>query len=72
MALGASPNAIEHGGISSLHLAARRGDEAIIDMLLIRGADATRKSEDGKTPADTAQEGGHSALARLLRTSSAR
>ncbi len=72
LALGASPNAIEHGGLTALHLAARYGDEAIVDMLLLRGADATRKSDDGKTAVEVAQDAGHSALARLLRTSSRR
>jgi ankyrin repeat protein len=69
LALGASPNAIQHGGVTALHLAAHNGDEAIVDMLLLRGADATRKADDGKTPVEVAQEAGHSALARLLRTS---
>lgn len=72
LALGASPNAIEHGGVTALHLAAHYGDETIVDMLLLRGADATRKADDGKTAVDAAQEAGHSALARLLRTSSRR
>lgn len=72
LALGASPNAIEQGGLTALHLAARYGDEAIVDMLLLRGADATRKSDDGKTAVEVAQDAGHSALARLLKTSSRR
>lgn len=72
LALGASPNAIQHGGVGALHLAARRGDETIVDMLLIRGADATRKADDGKTPIDVASEMGYSALARLMKTGSKR
>jgi ankyrin repeat protein len=47
--------------------AARNGDEAIVDMLLLRGADPTRKSDDGKTAIDLAEENGHAALAGLLR-----
>jgi ankyrin repeat protein len=66
LALGALPNSIERGGVTALHLAARRGDETIVDMLLLRGADATRRSDDGDTPVDLAREGGHAALARLL------
>jgi uncharacterized protein len=67
LALGASPNAVQRGGFTALHMAARDGDEAIVDMLLLRGADATRKSDDGKTPIDLATENGHGALAGLLR-----
>lgn len=67
LALGSSPNAIQRGGVSALHLAARRGDEAIVNMLLLRGADATRKTDAGKTAADLADEIGHAALARILR-----
>jgi ankyrin repeat protein len=72
LALGASPNSIERGGVTALHLAAGRGDETIVDMLLLRGADATRRSDDGNTPVDLAREGGHAALARLLETASRR
>jgi uncharacterized protein len=72
LALGASPNSVQRGGWTSLHAAARNGDEAIVDMLLLRGADTTRKSDDGKTPADLADEGGSAALAKLLRGSSSR
>jgi len=72
LALGASPNAIQRAGVGALHLAAHRGDEAIVDMLLLRAADATRTTDDGKTPADLAQEIGHSALARVLKTAAKR
>jgi uncharacterized protein len=67
LALGASPNNVQRGGFTALHIAARDGDEAIVDMLLLRGADATRRSDDGKTPIDLAVENGHGALAGLLR-----
>lgn len=67
LALGASPNAVQRGGFTALHIAARDGDEVIVDMLLLRGADATRKSDDGKTSIDLAVENGHAALAGLLR-----
>ena len=68
LALGASPNAVQRGGFTALHIASRDGDEAIVDMLLLRGADATRASDDGKTSIDLAVENGHAALAGLLRS----
>jgi ankyrin repeat protein len=37
-------------------------------MLLIRGADATRAADDGKTSIDLALENGHAALAGLLKS----
>jgi uncharacterized protein len=72
LALGSSPNAIQRGGVSALHVAAHRGDEAIVDMLLLRGADATRKTDAGKTAADLADEINHAALARILRNAAKR
>ena len=72
LALGASPNSVQRGGWTPLHAAARDGEEVIVDMLLLRGADATRKSDDGKTAVDLAEEGGHAALAKLLRTTASR
>jgi ankyrin repeat protein len=68
MALGASPNAVQRGGWTPLHTAAHNGDEAIADMLLLRGADPTRTSDDGKTAIDLAVENGYAALAGILRT----
>ena len=59
---------MQKGGWTALHTAARNGDEAIIDMLLVRGADPTRASDDGKTAIDLAEENGYAALAKLLRT----
>jgi ankyrin repeat protein len=72
LALGASPNSVERGGVTVLHAAARRGDEAIVDMLLLRGADASRRNDEGKTPADLACDSGHAALGRLLETAARR
>jgi ankyrin repeat protein len=72
LALGGSPNAVQHGGWTALHAAARNGDEAIVDMLLLRGADPTRVSDDGKTAIDLAVENGYGALAGLLRAQAGR
>lgn len=72
LALGASPNSVQRGGWTPLHAAARDGMETIVDMLLLRGADTTRKSDDGKTAADLADANGHAALARILRGSASK
>jgi ankyrin repeat protein len=72
LALGASPNSVQRGGWTPLHVAARHGEETIVDMLLLRGADTTRKSDDGKTAADLAEANGHAALARILRGSASK
>jgi uncharacterized protein len=72
LALGASPNSVQRGGWTPLHAAARDGEETIVDMLLLRGADTTRKSDDGKTAGDLADENGHASLARVLRGSASR
>jgi len=58
---------VQHGGWTPLHSAAQGGDEATVDLLLLRGADPTRPADDGRTPIDVAMEGGYGALAGLLR-----
>jgi uncharacterized protein len=72
LALGASPNAVQHGGWTPLHSAARNGDEDIVDLLLLRGADATRAADNGKTAIDLAEDSGHAALAKILRNAASR
>jgi ankyrin repeat protein len=72
LALGASPNAIQHNGWTPLHGAAKKGDQPVVDMLLLRGADTTRANNDGKTAVDLAEEGGHAALAKVIRTAAKR
>jgi ankyrin repeat protein len=72
LALGASPNVVQHGGWTPLHAAARNGDEEIVDMLLLRGADPTRAGDDGHTAIDLAEVNGHAAIARRLRTAAAK
>jgi ankyrin repeat protein len=67
LAHGASPNAVQRGGWTPLHAAAKAGDEEIVDMLLLRGADPTRKNDDGLTAIDMADQGGHGAIAKILR-----
>jgi ankyrin repeat protein len=67
LAHGASANAVQQGGFTPLHSAARNGDETIVAMLILRGADPTRPADDGRTPVDMAVEADHGALAELLR-----
>jgi ankyrin repeat protein len=63
---------VQHGGWTPLHAAARNGDEEIVDMLLLRGADPTRAGDDGHTAIDLAEVNGHAAIARRLRTAAAK
>ena len=51
---------------TALHWAADRGDLAIAELLLGRGADRTRVDKQGKTPLDLALAQGHGAMAALL------
>ncbi len=66
LALGANAQHVGGSGINSLHLAALRGYEPLVRLLLARGADRMGKSEDGKTAADLARERGHLATAAAL------
>ena len=50
-----------------LHLAASRGNGALCDTLVGKGADPAAISADGKTPADVAHERGHVPLGERLR-----
>ena len=62
---GADVNAPAGAGVTPLHLAAARGDLALIDRLLAQGAVPT-PMEGGATPADLAAERGHPEAARRL------
>lgn len=61
---GADVNARAAGGVTPLHLAAARGDEAMVRLLLEAGAQSA-PMEDGKTPADLARERGHGEIGGL-------
>jgi ankyrin repeat protein len=50
-----------------VHSAAATGDAALVDLLIARGADPHTAADDGRTPADFADERGHPALAERLR-----
>lgn len=65
LAHGADVNAVAASGVTPLHLAASRGDLALIDRLLALGA-TTTAMDDGQTPAALAEARGHpDAAARL-------
>ena len=52
--LGADVNAADHEGNTALHQAAARGDVAMIDYLVSKGADVTRVNREGQSTADMA------------------
>jgi ankyrin repeat protein len=65
---GADINAKGVFGATGLHWAAINGHQAIIEFLIKRGANLTiRDSKFNATPEEWAQEGGHSAIAAMLR-----
>ncbi|MCA2990878.1 ankyrin repeat domain-containing protein [Gemmatimonas sp.] len=63
---GADVEARGAGNITPLHLAASRGDEALCDLLLARGADPLASMEDGTTPGALATARGFGALGDRL------
>jgi ankyrin repeat protein len=52
--LGVDVNAADHEGNTALHQAAARGDVAMIEYLVSKGADVTRVNREGQTTADMA------------------
>ncbi len=64
---GADVDARQHGGWTALHSAAMHGDAAIARLLLEHGADPELAADDGSTPHDLAEKGGHSDVQELLR-----
>jgi len=63
---GAAPDQPQADGFTPLHVAARHGDTAIVAMLLLCGADPTRRNDRGADAAAEARAGGHEWLAGLL------
>ena len=44
-------DATQHGGFTALHSACQNEDQAVIELLLARGADIAKPADDGRTPA---------------------
>lgn len=63
---GADVNAVGGAGVTPLHLAASRGDLELVDLLVTHGAVAS-PMENGRSPADIAEERGHPNVAARLR-----
>lgn len=63
---GAPVDERQHGGFTALHGAAQNGNAQVAAMLLERGADPLRRTEDGRSPAELAREAGHVVLANRL------
>ncbi|SEQ19820.1 Ankyrin repeat [Solimonas aquatica] len=66
IALGADVHRVGGSGVTALHLAASRGFESLVKLLLNRGVDRGLKTEDGKTAAEVARERGHLGVAALI------
>jgi ankyrin repeat protein len=64
---GAPVDAQQHGGYTALHEAAINGNDALVDVLLARGADVALTDSERKTAADHAERNGHRELAARLR-----
>ena len=52
---GASPSAVDHDGMTALHHACRKGDQAMAQLLLDAGSDVLQKSYGGQTPTSLAE-----------------
>lgn len=63
---GADVNAVQHGGYTALLDAAANGNEALVELLLARGADRTARLDDGRGGAELAEAAGSADLARRL------
>jgi hypothetical protein len=64
--LGADANARDDSGTTALMLAARRGREDLVEILLAEGADPLIQNCRGDTAASLAEAGGHPAIAKRL------
>lgn len=63
---GADVNNRQERGNTPLHTSAHLGDIESVEALLAHGADTGSRSDDGKSAADYAREGGHEELAKRL------
>jgi len=63
---GADVNARDNFGTTALMLAARRGKDAVVKVLIAKGADPTLTNCHGDSAASLAQVGGHPGLVKVL------
>src|SRR5205814_1539407 len=56
----------DQGGQTALHWAAWNGHEAVVKLLLEKGAEPESKDQDGQTALHRAAENGHKAVVKLL------
>jgi len=61
-------NRIGENGLTALHLAALKGDQAIAQVLLAAGADPAIRDDLGRTPLDFAKKNKDLQMERLVRT----
>jgi ankyrin repeat protein len=66
IAQGANVNTAQAGGYAPLHQAAAAGLEELTQILLEAGADPDMRCDQGKTPADYAQERHHAGVVQQL------
>ncbi|HET8882155.1 MAG TPA: ankyrin repeat domain-containing protein [Solimonas sp.] len=66
IALGADVHHVGGTQVTALHLAASRGFDGLVKLLIARGVDRNARTEDGKTAAEIARERGHLGTAALL------
>lgn len=64
---GAELNVAQEGGWTPLHQAAAHGEARLVEFLLRHGADPAARSDDGRVPAQMAEESGHTEAASALR-----
>lgn len=70
IALGADVHHVGGSQVNALHLAASRGFDGLVKLLLARGVDRAAQTEDGKTAAEIARERGHLGTAALIELAS--
>ena len=63
---GFDPDTVDSQGTGMLHVAARRGNEAMITLLLVRNASIELPMADGRTALHVAAEEGHAGVITLL------